>query len=53
MNEFTQPLILIVEDEPKIAQLMIDYLQAANYRSHHLARGDEAIAFIQQTPPDL
>ena len=53
MNEFTQPLILIVEDEPKIAQLMIDYLQAANYRTHHLARGDEAIAFIQQTPPDL
>ncbi|AIX73190.1 two-component system response regulator BaeR [Pantoea sp. PSNIH4] len=53
MNEFTQPLILIVEDELKIAQLMIDYLQAANYRTHHLARGDEAIAFIQQTPPDL
>ncbi|AUY25883.1 MAG: two-component system response regulator BaeR [Mixta calida] len=53
MNEFTHPLILIVEDEPKIAQLMIDYLQAANYRTHHLARGDEAIAFIQQTPPDL
>ena len=53
MNEFTQPLILIVEDEPKIAQLMIDYLQAANYRTHHLARGDEAIAFIQQPPPDL
>ncbi|QHM71613.1 two-component system response regulator BaeR [Mixta intestinalis] len=53
MNEFTQPLILIVEDEPKIAQLMIDYLQAANYRTHHLARGDEVVSFVQQTPPDL
>ncbi|MFD1802457.1 two-component system response regulator BaeR [Mixta tenebrionis] len=53
MNEFTPPLILIVEDEPKIAQLMIDYLQAANYRTHHLARGDEVVSFVRQTPPDL
>lgn len=53
MNEFNLPLILIVEDEPKIAQLMIDYLQAANYRTHHLARGDEVLDFVKQTPPDL
>ncbi|MDU4094581.1 MAG: two-component system response regulator BaeR [Pantoea sp.] len=53
MTEFTMPLILIVEDEPKIAQLMIDYLQAANYRTQHLARGDEAVAFVKHTPPDL
>ena len=53
MTEFTMPLILIVEDEPKIAQLMIDYLQAANYRTHHLARGDEVLAFVKQTPPNL
>ena len=53
MNEFKLPLILIVEDEPKIAQLIIDYLQAASYRTHHLARGDEVIAFVKQTPPDL
>ena len=32
------PLILIVEDEPKLGQLMIDYLQAANFRTHHLLR---------------
>jgi two-component system response regulator BaeR len=53
MTDFKPPLILIVEDEPKIAQLVIDYLQAANYRTHHLARGDEVIAFVKQTPPDL
>ena len=35
--EKTDPLILVVEDEPKLAQLMIDYLEASNYRTHHIA----------------
>ena len=29
--EKTDPLILVVEDEPKLAQLMIDYLEAVSY----------------------
>ncbi|WP_034915921.1 MULTISPECIES: two-component system response regulator BaeR [Erwinia] len=53
MNETHEPLILIVEDEPKLGQLLVDYLQAANYRTHHLLRGDEVLAWVQQTPPDL
>ncbi|MCZ4060719.1 two-component system response regulator BaeR [Pantoea sp. LMR881] len=54
MNPENQdPLILIVEDEPKLAQLMIDYLQASNYRTHHLARGDEVLSYLHQSPPDL
>ena len=32
-------LILIVEDEPKLAALVRDYLQAAGYRSEWLADG--------------
>jgi two-component system response regulator BaeR len=47
------PLILIVEDEPKLAQLMIDYLQASNYRIHHIADGNEVLSYVQQSPPDL
>ncbi|ALV91718.1 MULTISPECIES: two-component system response regulator BaeR [Pantoea] len=47
------PLILVVEDEPKLAQLMIDYLQASNYRTHHIADGNEALNYVQQSPPDL
>ncbi|MBK0094531.1 two-component system response regulator BaeR [Erwinia sp. S63] len=47
------PLILIVEDEPKLAQLMIDYLQASNYRTHHIADGNEVLSYVQHTPPDL
>ncbi|WP_312242199.1 two-component system response regulator BaeR [Pantoea sp.] len=49
----TDPLILVVEDEPKLAQLMIDYLQASNYRTHHIADGGKVLDYIQQTPPDL
>ncbi|HBZ15836.1 two-component system response regulator BaeR [Pantoea sp. NPDC088449] len=51
--ENSDPLILVVEDEPKLAQLMIDYLQASNYRTHHIADGNEVLNYVQQTPPDL
>lgn len=52
-QQYYEPLILVVEDEPKLAQLMIDYLQASNYRTHPIARGDEVLSYVQQTPPDL
>jgi len=51
--ENSDPLILVVEDEPKLAQLMIDYLQASNYRTHHIADGNDVLAYVQHTPPDL
>ena len=41
--EKTDPLILVVEDEPKLAQLMIDYLEASNYRTHHIAHGSDVL----------
>lgn len=52
-QDSTAPLILIVEDEPKLGQLLVDYLQAANYRTHHLLRGDEALPWIKEHQPDL
>ncbi|MBA0035137.1 two-component system response regulator BaeR [Pantoea sp. BIGb0393] len=51
--ENSDPLILVVEDEPKLAQLVIDYLQASNYRTHHIADGNAVLNYVQQTPPDL
>ena len=51
--ENSDPLILVVEDEPKLAQLMIDYLQASNYRTHHIADGNEVLNYVQHSPPDL
>lgn len=52
-TEKHDPLILVVEDEPKLAQLMIDYLQTSNYRTHHIGDGNEVLNYVQQTPPDL
>ncbi|NDL65369.1 envelope stress response regulator BaeR [Acerihabitans arboris] len=50
----TAPLtILIVEDEPKLGQLLVDYLQAADYRTHWLTRGDEVADYLLKTPAAL
>jgi len=43
-------LILVVEDEPKLAALLRDYLQAAGFRSEWLADGREALARLKAGP---
>jgi len=46
--------ILIVEDEPKIAALLADYLQArGGYRCCFAQRGDEALERFREEAPDL
>lgn len=45
--------ILIVEDEPKLAALLADYLHASGYRSTIVANGLDAIPAIQTAMPDL
>lgn len=47
------PLITIVEDEPKLAQLVADYLHQAGYRTHWIADGLEVIGQVRAQPPDL
>ena len=47
------PRILIVEDEPKLGQLLIDYLLAANYAPTLINHGDKVLPYVRQTPPDL
>ncbi|MCG7600221.1 response regulator [Halomonas sp. McH1-25] len=42
--------ILIVEDEPKIARLIADYLSGSGYTPHHLAHGDDVIPWLQDRP---
>ncbi|MCC8366437.1 two-component system response regulator BaeR [Xenorhabdus sp. PB61.4] len=48
-----QYTVLIVEDEPKLGQLLVDYLQTANYQTQWLVRGDEVVAHVQQRQPDI
>ncbi|MEO8804196.1 MAG: response regulator [Rudaea sp.] len=44
--------ILIVEDEPKIAALLSDYLDAAGYRASVLASGAGAVDWVREYAPD-
>ncbi|MBD2813387.1 two-component system response regulator BaeR [Xenorhabdus sp. Flor] len=48
-----QYTVLIVEDEPKLGQLLVDYLQTANYQTQWLVHGDEVVAHVQQHQPDI
>lgn len=48
-----QKLVLVVEDEEKIAQLLQDYLDNSGYQSHWIADGDEVVEWVRQKQPDL
>lgn len=45
--------ILLVEDEPDLAQVLADYLLRDGFDAAIEGNGAEALARIQQTPPDL
>ena len=53
LSDTKAPRILIVEDEPKLGQLLIDYLQAASYSPTLIAQGDQVLAWVKQNSPDL
>ena len=45
--------ILLVEDEPKIAQLLIDYLQSNQFTTTHIDHGSLVTSWVRQHQPDL
>lgn len=45
--------ILIVEDEPKMAALVMDYLRAAGHRAEWLHDGRAVAPFVREHQPDL
>lgn len=48
------PLILIVEDEPKIAALLDEYMRGpGGYATHCLRQGDEVMPWLERHQPDL
>lgn len=54
METQNQPLqIMIVEDEPKLGQLLVDYLQAAGYATHWLTNGSEVVPAVHEHSPAL
>ena len=51
MNHSTE--ILIVEDEPKLASLLADYLQASGFATRTLANGLDVEPAVRAAPPAL
>ena len=45
--------ILIVEDEKRIRELLVDYFKAANMTPFPMERGDQVLAFLETCAPDL
>lgn len=46
-------VILIVEDEEKLASLLSDYLQQAGFETHSLADGLAVVPWVREHGPDL
>ncbi|MCK5872657.1 MAG: response regulator, partial [Methylococcales bacterium] len=55
MNEINkaQPLVLIVEDEIKLAKVLSEYLSALGYNNHSLENGLDVLPWIKNNAPDL
>jgi two-component system response regulator BaeR len=45
--------ILVVEDDARIAQLLLDYLRNDGHQAQALADGQQALSEIRHSPPDL
>ncbi|HET6433189.1 response regulator [Dyella sp.] len=48
-----QPTVLVAEDEPKIAQLLVDYLVQSGYRAVVVADGARVLAAVTIEQPDV
>jgi len=48
-----KPIIMIVDDDPNIAQLVKLYLEKDGYQTVTCSRGDEALEQFRQNPPGL
>ena len=45
--------ILVVEDEPKLAALVADYLKAADFGAHVISDGLAVVPWVRENKPDL
>lgn len=48
-----QHQVLVVEDEPKLAEVLCEYLEQAGYASHWLADGAEVVDWVKEHKPSL
>jgi two-component system response regulator BaeR len=53
VNRAAAPFVLVVEDEPKLASLVVDYLHASGFETQHVADGRDVLAAIVERKPDI
>jgi len=53
MSAVAAPFVLVVEDEPRLARLVADYLRAAGMEVALLDRGDTVVPAVRARMPDL
>ncbi len=46
-------MVLVVEDEPKLASLLADYLKASGFEPFCLGNGEEVAPWVRERRPDL
>jgi two-component system, OmpR family, response regulator BaeR len=51
MNETGERHVLVVEDDPKIAHVLVDYLRAEGLSARHVVDGTLAVQEVRQSPP--
>lgn len=51
MNDPAQSRVLVVEDDPKIAQLLLDYLHAEGLAAAHVSDGNAAVDYTRKHQP--
>ncbi len=47
------PLVLVVEDEPQIAEILEGYLRSSGYRTERAGDGERALSLFRSAHPDL
>jgi two-component system, OmpR family, response regulator BaeR len=53
MNKEAVPRVLVVEDDPKISELLLAYLRAQGYDATPIYNGHEAVRHITAQAPDI
>lgn len=52
-NRMYEGIVLIVDDEPEVAEVLAEILASAGYQVHVVASGHEALRWLEQHPCDL
>ena len=50
-HSVSAPSVLIVEDEVKLATLLVDYFKAANYLAHQINHSDGVVEWVKENQP--